>query len=155
MKNYKYPNNVEVTCETVKTRFSLDENILKNNLINKCFFKDKNNIPPNIKRYPDLMVHEFGTLDHQILAVEIKRVFNKELILRDIAKLVVYCKGDLKYKKGILLFINSQKERFLEIPEIRILLKEYPEIEIWIVKPSINIDIDVICSKNFNPRNQL
>jgi hypothetical protein len=148
MKKHKYPIKVEVTCETVKTRFSLEENILKDDLIKKCFFKDKNNITPNVRRYPDLMVHEFETLDHQILAVEIKRVFNKELILRDVAKLVVYCNGKLNYKKGILILINSEREKLLEIPEIRILLKEYPEIEIWIVKRSKNIDIDVICSKN-------
>jgi hypothetical protein len=146
MRRYEYQFNVEVSSESVKNRFSLDDEILQDKLIRSCFFNVNQDINRNIIRFPDLIFHEYDTLNHQELAIEIKKIFNPELITRDIAKLAVYCYGRLKYKKGIFILVNPNPRRnVLEVPNVRELLERFPEIEIWIARPSQ--EIEVICSK--------
>ncbi len=139
-----YPDNVEVTCETSKKRFSITDKIFDNKLIKQNFFREFPNDNRPIYRYPDLLVHEYHTRDKQLLALEIKKRYRTVDIQRDIAKLIVYCKGSLKYKKGILILIDTPPRNIIEIPDIRRMLEIYPEIEIWIVRP--NRILEIICS---------
>lgn len=133
MRKLAYPPMIEVSCETSKNRFSYNDEIFMDNLIKKCFFgNDFENT--RINRYPDLIVHQYGTLSHQHLAIEIKKRINNSLVLRDLAKLVVYCRGSLNYKKGILIIIKPLRN-IIDIPNVKKLLMQYPEIEIWVVKP--------------------
>lgn len=140
MRKYEYQMNVEVSCESVKKRFSLNDEILKDELIKSCFYRNNQTINRNIIRYPDLLVHDFNSLNHQYLAIEIKKNFNAEAITRDLAKLAVYCYGRLQYKKGIFILINP-RNNVLEVPNVKELLKRFPEIEIWIIRPNENLEI--------------
>lgn len=140
MRQYKYQMNVEVSCESVKKRFSFNDEILQDELIKSCFYRNNQIINRNIIRYPDLLVHEFNSLNHQYITIEIKKNFNPELIARDLAKLAVYCYGRLQYKKGIFILINP-RGNVLEVPNVKELLKRFPKIEIWIVRPDKNLEI--------------
>lgn len=139
----KLPPKVEITSESTKRRFNIGEDILKLKTIKKYFFNSNNNSSNIILRFPDLLIHEFDTRDNQLLAVEVKKSSNSNLILRDLAKLVVYCKGQLVFKKGILILVNPSNRNFIEVPSIKEMLKNFPEVEIWIAKP--NEPIEVIC----------
>lgn len=138
LRSNKFPVNVEVSCETRKERFSFDDDIFSNPLIRKYFFGNNQNPNRDIWRYPDLLIHEYNNRNHQHLAIEIKqaRNINNTSILKDLAKLIVYCRGRLKYEKGIFILINSNIN-FGAIPneKTKEILFEFPEIEIWIVKP--------------------
>lgn len=139
LKNETFPPNVEVTCETPKRRFSFSDNVFENKLIRKCFFG--NNVEnTNINRYPDLVIHQYSNRQAQYLAIEIKKTVTPALILKDLAKLVVYCRGSLKFKKGILIVLNPAR-RIIEIPNVKEILRLYEEIEIWIVTPDNEIEI--------------
>jgi hypothetical protein len=133
----KLPLNVEVTCEFPKTRFRFNDLVLEDQLVRKYFFSDEINENVRILRYPDLLIHEFDNRNQQLLAIEIKRSGNANEIKKDLAKLIVYCRGRLKYKNGVLIIIqpSNQINELLEIPDIREMLKEYPEVEIWTVCP--------------------
>lgn len=143
------PPRVEVTPESTKRRFNALEDILQMDDIKKYFFTKTNNTSKLIFRFPDLLIHEYDTRDNQILAIEIKRKVNTQLILKDIAKLIVYCQGSLKFKKGVLIIVNPNRRlRITEIPSISQLLKNYPEIEIWIARPQT--EIEIICATNLS-----
>lgn len=139
-----FGKNVEVTSESTKKRFSWNDDILRDELIRRYFFRNNQNVNRNIIRYPDLLIHEYTTLDHQYLAIEVKKRFDSELIAKDLAKLVVYCRGKLQYKSGILILINPRRN-VMEVPNINELLKRFPEIEIWIVKPD-EVKLEIINS---------
>lgn len=143
------PPNVEVTPESTKKRFNALDDILQMDNIKKYFFTKTNNTSKLIFRFPDLLIHEYENQNNQILAIEIKKKVSEQSILRDLAKLIVYCKGSLQYKKGILILVNTNRRlRITEVPSISQLLINYPEIEIWIVKPQT--EIEIICSDNIN-----
>ncbi|MEI7508842.1 MAG: hypothetical protein WCJ62_05185 [Flavobacterium sp.] len=67
LKGIDFGNNVEVTGESTKKRFSWNDDILRDELIRTYFFRNNQNANRNIIRYPDLLIHEFETLDHQYL----------------------------------------------------------------------------------------
>ena len=134
LRKRKLPKNVEVTCETHKNRFSYNDAILEDSLIKKWFFSDEVNENRRIHRYPDLLIHEYNNRNQQLLAVEFKKDFTPASIKRDLAKLIVYCKGRLKYKNAVLIVVNPRRGNIIEIPNVRELLKKYPMVEIWIVK---------------------
>jgi hypothetical protein len=148
LRQEKYPDNVEVTCETPKKRFKYDDKILNDTLVRRYFFRDEINENRRIFRYPDLLIHEYENRKQQLAVIEIKKQLTPDNLKRDLAKLVVYCLGRLKYKVGILIIIspNRSRNQLLEIPDIRRFLTEFREIQIWIVKP--NIEIEIICSNN-------
>jgi hypothetical protein len=136
------PNKTEVTCEHPKHRINFNDAILQDKLIKKSFFRDGTNENKRIYRYPDLLIHEFENRDQQLLAVEIKKRGNANQIRKDLAKLVVYCRGELNYKKGILIIIQpfDISNQVIEVPEIREMLRNYSEVEIWTVCPQrINV----------------
>ena len=81
-----------------------------------------------------MLINEYKTRDYQLLAIEIKRTINRQNVLRDLAKLAVYCKGGLKYKKGILILVNANENRVRQFPHVNRFLTEFPELEIWIVR---------------------
>src|SRR5690606_10986342 len=101
VRKKKLPKTVEVTCETSKKRFRIDENILDNKIIRKNFFRQIPNKCRNIHRYPDLLIHEYKNRNNQLISIEMKKTFTINDVLRDLAKRTVYCYGSLKYKKGI------------------------------------------------------
>ena len=145
----KLPKETEVTCESSKKRFSINDTILNNKLIKRCFFSNGINENSRIYRYPDLLIHEYDNMNQQLIAVEIKKRVDPTLIKRDLAKLVVYCKGLLNYKSGVLIIINPNDiSRIIEMPDIREMLKLYPEVQIWIAKP--NKPIEIICKETLN-----
>lgn len=139
----KLPPKVEVTSESTKRRFDIGDDILKLKSIKKYFLNNGNKSSNIILRFPDLLIHEYDTKDNQLLAIEIKKSINSNLILKDLAKLVVYCKGQLVFKKGILILINPSNKNFIEVQSIKEMLRNFPEVEIWIAKP--NKPIEVIC----------
>lgn len=143
LKSIDFGENIEVTSESTKKRFSINDKIFENPLVRRYFFNNNNLIPQNIHKYPDLLIHEYDNRNNQLLAIEIKKRISIQLILKDLAKLIVYCKGNLKYKKGILVLVNPNnlRQNLIEVPEIKKLIIDYPEIEIWIVKPNGNLEI--------------
>ncbi len=141
----KLPPKVEVTCETNKRRFNYSDKVINDPLIRKSFFSDEVNENIRIHRYPDLLIHEYDTLKNQLIAIEIKRNFTNASLKRDIAKLAVYCYGNLKYQNGIMILVNPNRNAIQDIPDIKELLKKYSLVEIWIVKPGI---LEVINSSN-------
>ncbi len=147
LKKLNLPPRTEVTCETVKKRFSYNDNVLDDPIIKKHFFRDE--INPNIKihRYPDLLIHEYDTRDNQFLAIEIKKTYSPQSIKKDLAKLAVYCAGKLKFKKGIMIILSPRRNSIVEIPEVPEILINFPMIEIWILNRS---DIEVINSTSLN-----
>lgn len=140
LRKTKFPQNVEVTCETRKNRFSYNDRILDNRLIRKNFFTDETNINRGIHRYPDLLIHEYENRKNQLLALEIKKTIGRKSLLRDLSKLAVYCYGQLKYKKGVMIIVNPRTNQIIEIPEVKELLKAFPKVEIWVVTAS-NINV--------------
>ena len=144
------PPNVEITPESTKKRFDVNDDILQMENIRKYFLTKTNDSSKFIFRYPDLLVHQYATLDKQLLVIEVKKgTVDNQSILKDLAKLIVYCKGRLKYEKGILIIVNPNRNRNLaEISEISRLLIEYPEVEIWIVRPD-EIKLEIINSTTF------
>lgn len=136
VRKKKLPKNVEVTCETSKKRFSVSDPVFENKIILKNFFRQIPNSCRNIYRYPDLLIHEYENRKNQLVAVEIKKSPNRNIILKDLAKLAVYCHGSLDYKKGILIIIEPPNVNLLEVPDIRKLLEEFQRIEIWIIQPN-------------------
>jgi hypothetical protein len=136
LRLFQLPFGTEVTCEHPKRRFSFNDSIINEPLIKRNFFADEIDENKKIFRYPDLLIHEFENRNQQLLAVEIKKQFNVIQIKRDLAKLIVYCRGRLNYKNGILIVIQPNNfNRIIEVPEIREMLKNYPEVEIWTVCP--------------------
>jgi hypothetical protein len=105
LRYFQLPLDAEVTCEHPKRRFSFNDTIINQPLIKRNFFADEIDENKKIFRYPDLLIHEFENRKQQLLAVEIKKQFNLTQIKRDLAKLIVYCRGGLKYKNGVLLVI--------------------------------------------------
>ena len=138
----KLPVNTEITCEFPKTRFNFDDQIMDDRLVRKYFFSDEISESARILRYPDLLIHEFDNLNQQLLAIEIKRGGNGNQIKKDLAKLIVYCKGRLNYKKGVLIIIQPRRNinQLITVPDIRKMLINYPEVEIWTVFPE-RIDV--------------
>ncbi|WP_445716523.1 hypothetical protein [Flavobacterium sp.] len=134
LKHSPLPKNIEITCETSKNRFSFDDKILDSKLIRKYFFRDEINQDRKIYRYPDLLIHEYHTRDHQLLAIEIKRTYTITTLLRDLSKLVVYCYGKLKYQKAVMIIVNPRIDQIMEIPQVKELLIAFPLVEIWIVR---------------------
>jgi hypothetical protein len=133
MKEIKEP--VEVTCETGKTKLiTLRDSIFKNDLIRQHFFVEDTYNNFVYRRIPDLIIHEYNTRDHQLLAIEIKKAITRQNVLKDLAKLAVYCHGRLKYKKGILILVNADERRVRQFPNVNRFLTEFPELEIWIVR---------------------
>lgn len=128
----------EITCETPKS-VAIPNSLMQNAFFVKHFFQRQNFDLENdqFSRTPDLLFHNYQNRNHQLIAVEIKPLsttFTK--IYKDLAKLMFYVKCSLKYKKAVLLlFGNNDGEGILEIPEIRKVLLDFPEIEIWIAKP--------------------
>ena len=144
--------NIEVTMETGKNAINFRDRIFDNAWIRNWFFRNRANIITGdyYRRLPDLLIHEYNNKHNQLYAIEIKKETSPTAILTDLVKLIVYCNGRLKYKKGILILINPTRN-IKEVPSIKELLKNYPEIEIWIAKP--NLPIEIICSetlKNYN-----
>jgi hypothetical protein len=147
----KLPLNTEVTCEHPKRRFSHSDTILEDPLVRRYFFADEIDESKKIFRYPDLLIHEFENRNQQLLAVEIKKQFNESQIKRDLAKLIVYCRGRLRYKNGVLIITQqANTRRIIEVRDIREMLRKYPEVEIWTVCPE---RIDVYNSITINNQN--
>lgn len=142
LRKLKLPKNVEVTAETTKVVFSETNVIMNNTFVIKYFDKELYSrvIRGNVYRYPDLIIHEYKNKKQQLAIFEIKKRPNITKIKKDIAKLIVYCKGRLKYQKGILILINPRLN-IIEIPSITKILTEFPEIEIWVLVPNKEINI--------------
>jgi hypothetical protein len=148
----KLPLDTEITCEHPKRRFSHSDTILEDPLVRRYFFADEIDESKKIFRYPDLLIHEFENRNQQLLAVEIKKQFNESQIKRDLAKLIVYCRGRLRYKNGVLIITQqANTRRIIEVRDIREMLRKYPEVEIWTVCPE---RIDVYNSITINNQNQ-
>jgi hypothetical protein len=148
----KLPLDTEVTCEHPKRRFSHSDTIFEDPLVKRYFFADEIDEAKKIFRYPDLLIHEFENRTQQLLAVEIKKQFNVSQIKRDLAKLIVYCRGRLRYKNGVLIITQqANTRRIIEVRDIREMLRKYPEVEIWTVCPE---RIDVYNSITINNQNQ-
>ena len=98
-----------------------------------------------MRRYPDLLIHEYLTRSNQKLIIEVKKgSASLSLLKKDLAKLAVYCHGRLSYKKGVLLLINpnnNKKEAITADKSIKDLLSEYSKIEIWIINYDKKIEI--------------
>jgi hypothetical protein len=148
-------DDVEVTCETPKG-FSFPQSLRKNGIVTK-YFHHEQNIDWKTRRFrrtPDLLYHHYDNRDHQLLAMEIKPLSTSLLKVKiDIAKLISYCYGKLRYQKGVLLLfadseeiasVNNLSTAIVSDNEVRELLRTYPNIEIWI-KP-IDRDLDIYCS---------
>lgn len=152
LRNHNFPLNIEVSCETRKQQFSFDDKVFSNPLIRKYFFGSNKNPNRNIWRFPDLLIHQYDNKDNQQLAIEIKRGRNlsNTSILKDLAKLIVYCRGRLNYKQGIFIVI-APVINIVRIPneKTKELLHKHPEIEIWVVKPSNIQIINSITLKEF------
>jgi hypothetical protein len=134
----KLPIYTEVTCETSKKRFNYNDGILDDNLIKRHFFSDETNGNRKIFRYPDLLIHEYENRNQQLLAIEIKKRVVPNDIKRDLAKLIVYCRGRLKYKNGVIIIVKPLNiNRIIEMPDIREMLRRYPEVQIWSVEPEL------------------
>jgi hypothetical protein len=133
----KLPLNTEVTCEHPKTRFTFGDAVFNEPLIRKNFFSYEINENNRICRYPDLLIHEFDNRKKQLIAIEIKRGGVANQIKKDLAKLIVYCRGRLKYQKGVLIIIHPRQDidQIIEVPNIHEMLRKYPEVEIWTVCP--------------------
>lgn len=148
LRSMKIEEPVEVTCETGKAKsLSLRDSIFNNELIRQYFFTENNNDNFTYRRIPDLLFHEYYTRDHQLLAVEIKKTISQINVLKDLAKLAVYCHGRLKYKNGVLILINADENRVRNFPQVRNFLTQFPELEIWIVRhgfPTV-----IICGNDF------
>jgi len=140
LRSNDFPLNIEVSCETRKQKFSFEDNIFDDPLIRKYFFGSNNNPNRDIWRFPDLLIHEYNSKKHQQLAVEIKKArnINNTVILKDLSKLIVYCRGRLNYKHGILIVVGAINT--IPNEKIREFLLKYSELEIWIVSPK-NIQI--------------
>lgn len=143
----KLPPRVEVTCETSKRRFNYNDRIINDPLIRKYFFVDEVNENVRIHRYPDLLIHEYETTRSQLLAIEIKKNFTRTSLKRDLAKLAVYCYGGLKYHHGVLIILNRNRENIIEIPDLKEMLVQFPQIEIWIVRED---NFEIINSTSFD-----
>jgi hypothetical protein len=141
-----FPFEIETTGESKVKHLNGADMIFQHPLINQHFILGET-LPSFIRKFPDFLIHEFDTRNHQLVALEIKRTFNPNSILKDLAKLIVYCRGNLSYQKGIFILINPRRN-VLEIPNVREMLLEFPEIEIWIARPNTNIEI--INSNNIN-----
>lgn len=133
----KLPLNTEVTCEHPKARFKFSDAIFNEPLIRRNFFSDEINENKRICRYPDLLIHEFDNRNQQLLAIEIKRGGAASQIKKDLAKLIVYCRGRLKYQKGVLIIIQPRQDidQIIEVQDIQEILRKYPEVEIWTIFP--------------------
>jgi hypothetical protein len=149
MRMNKYPDNVEITCETGKKRFNFYDDIFRDNIIYRNFFRENQAIPNFVYRVPDLLIHEYDNRNQQLIAVEIKRKPSETTVLRDLSKLVAYCRGNLRYQKGVLIIFRYGENINFNRREIREILIRYPEIEIWIIRTN-PISIEIICSTNLN-----
>lgn len=152
-------NGLDVTCETPKG-FSFPKPLRKDEIVTKYFHHEQNVdwSTRSFRRTPDLLYHEYGNRVRQRLAMEIKPLNTSLVKVKiDLAKLVSYCHGKLRYQTGVLLlFANSNERRtvknlssaIISDNEVRELLRKYPKIEIWI-KP-IDRDLDVYCSNRLS-----
>lgn len=129
-------NDIEVTAETPKSNLFGNQISVENeelrNLLNSNGIRHE-----AVTRVPDIIIHEYENLNQQLLAIEIKKSASINQVKRDLAKLIAYCRGRLMYKNGVLILINPRNNinRIFEVPEIREMLRNYPEIEIWTVFP--------------------
>lgn len=142
---FKLPNNVKITSQTHKNQFDIENDaVFRGPHIRRLLLDNRNN-ERLFFRYPDLLIHETDTKKNQLLAIEVKKNHNAQGIEEDLAKLIVLCKGQLKYKKGILIVIAPLNTNFMDVPSIEEMLKNTPEVEIWIVRHG---RIEIYCSKN-------
>lgn len=138
--------DVDVTGETPKRPCRIPEILLTNSFFKKYFFKTENyDLEKNdYNRTPDLLFHEYGTKNNQLIACEIKPLSKtNDLIYRDIAKILYYTQSNLRYESGILILF-SPNENIRKIKQLKNryqkTLSQFPEIEIWIVYPKkVNI----------------
>ncbi len=143
--NLKLPKNIEVTSETYKTIY-FDDNQFYLPLIGNIM-----NQQINKKRYPDLVIHQYDSINpnNQLFAFEIKMRINIPDIIKDLKKLVMYCLGNLQYQKGILILSrNNNIDRIKMNENIRNILKEIKQIEIWNINS--NKEISIINYQNVN-----
>lgn len=148
-KFYPLGNDVGVSTNTYKSDLSIPENLpFRNwilegiNLVNqeRLFYK-----------YPDLVIHNLTTrtdTTSQEVIIEIKKSPNTNQIKTDITKLIIYCKGRLQFRKGVLI-IYKDARHLIEVPNINEILESFPEIEIWIARPN-QLPI-IYCSTNLIP----
>ena len=149
IRKFNLPEKIEISAETSKTNNRLPFKMVKDLFLYKYFY-DKENIDLNEKTYrrvPDLLFHEYDNKNQQYIAIEVKGAnTNHTKICIDLAKLAFYCRGDLRYQKGVSILYGDKRLNNIEVPNIREFLKRYPEIEIW-VKPSQK-DLVIYCSNN-------
>lgn len=141
------PNKTEVTCETKKNQFHTTDVEKFNPIIKKYFYNNEEIINLKIYKYPDLLIHEYLTINNQLLAIEVKKRFNPNSFVKDLAKLAAYCTGRLKYKNGIMIILSPRRDSIVEIPEVPEILINFPMIEIWILN---ELNIEVINSLSLN-----
>jgi hypothetical protein len=141
-KNSFKENKIETGPEITKN--SVTEQVKDNKILQKYFFKGKS--IANRFLIPDLVIHEYSNNENQHLCVEIKKKAIKADIIRDLSKLAIYCKGYLNYKKGVLLLLSGNSDRIKNYVEIKEILNEFPELEIWIVRPK-ELPV-IICNTN-------
>lgn len=139
--------DIDVTAETPKTNSLVPAKLQITRFFTKYFFRKENFdvVEGKFKRVPDLLFHEYKNKNNQLFALEIKPLLaRKDSILMDIAKLMFYTKGVLKFKKGILILYSRGTENQVKLSQLKNeyakVLKDFLEIEIWIVYPK-RVDI--------------
>jgi hypothetical protein len=51
------------------------------------------------------------------------------------AKLIGFGKGRLRYERGFLIVVEPNDNLWtIKVPDIREMLKKYPEVEVWVLK---------------------
>ena len=137
-KNKK--GTIEVTTETIKRQaVNYRHSVFNDSWVRQYFFMSRAYIIKGeyYKRVPDLLIHEYNNRNNQLLAFEVKNAngLSSTEIKIDLSKLIVYCIGNLKYNRGILIvYGQSTKINIKEMPDIKELLEQYPMIEIWVVE---------------------
>jgi hypothetical protein len=133
--------NIDVTSETPKNSYRIPENLINLNFFKNHFFTTENYdvVNNSYNRTPDLLLHEYYNRSRQILACEIKPLYQRDkLIFKDLSKLLFYTESNLRYENGILiLFSPHENERKLAQLKNKYqnILVNFPKIEIWIVYP--------------------
>jgi hypothetical protein len=133
--------DIDVTAETPKGSHRIPAKLMPHKFFKKHFFISENYdvINNNYNRTPDLLFHQYGNRDKQLLACEIKPVFQaNRLICKDLAKLLYYTESNLRYQKGILiLFSTDGPER--KLTQLKAIFEQsllnFPKIEVWIASP--------------------
>ncbi len=148
-KFYPLTNDVGVSPNTHKRNLEVPINIEFRDIISNYFYNGINRNP--VYRFPDLLIHNLTSrfdVRNQEIVIEIKKTPSDLQILIDLSKLIVYCRGRLCYKKGVLIIyrfnqIGNEKH------EINKFLKTFREIEIWVARP--NQFPIIYCSTNLIP----